>query len=217
MKRLNAGRDEDLLKVLPGLEERARQLLAKERELAGRGDDAGPGRKGGIGTVELVLSGLRRQKRASQGWSAIGWINTDQAHAAGYNAMRHALVDKARARDRRPDGQHAGDLTSEFLAPLIEAGALNLEDLAGEAGFVDELEGVLRSFLEQMEAQRPDLAAVYLRVCLMGDSTEDVARELSITSRAVRFRLSQVRVLVAAHLVKRFPELRERLKPLLKH
>lgn len=209
--RLNAGRGEDLEHIWPGLLERARQLLRKEREASLRDDPDGPARGGRVGTVELVLSGLRRQKRQSQGWSSIGWINTDHAHAAGYRFMQRALLDKGRARANRPDNVEAGDLTSEFLAPLMEAGVLHPEDLGKESAQLRELDQVLQRHLADLEKSRPDLAIVLLLVGYQGRSTEEVGKHLGITSRAVRKRLEVVRPALAALLVEAFPDLQAKL------
>lgn len=209
--RLNAGRDADLNHIWPGLLERARQLLRKEREASLPDDPDGPARGGRVGTVELVLSGLRRQKRKSQGWSAIGWMNTDHAHAATYSAMQRALRDKGRSRARRPDNVEAGDLTSEFLAPLMEAGVLNPGDLGKDSPQLREMDDFLRRHLADLEKSRPDLAVVLLLVGHQGRTTEEVGRHLGITSRAVRKRLVSVRPALAALLVDAFPDLRPRL------
>lgn len=209
--RLNAGRGEDLEHIWPGLLERARQLLRKEREASLRDDPDGPARGGRVGTVELVLSGLRRLKRQSQGWSSIGWINTDHAHAAVYRAMRRALLDKGRARAQRPDNVEAGDLTSEFLAPLMEAGVLHPEDLGKESAQLRELDQVLQRHLADLGEKQPGDAAVFLRVCIQQRPAAEVADELGVTSRTVRNRVCAVRAALAALLVKDSPDLRQRL------
>lgn len=163
----------DASRLWPGLKEGARRLLAAE------------GREGRILPTELALSALRRQKRASQPWSTLRWRNESHFRAAAYRAMTRALKDKFRAAGRRPDRVGAGNLASEYLAPLIQDGALDLSDLIHGDGPETGACSELADALEELRRRHPEVAETLYLVHWKGFTHEETARTTGVSVRTV--------------------------------
>src|SRR5262249_16062888 len=76
----------DLYPFMEEVKAMARGLLRKESSAES------------LQTTALVLTALRRQRRADQDWTTVTWQNRHYFFAAMYNAMQRALLDHGRKR-----------------------------------------------------------------------------------------------------------------------
>jgi DNA-directed RNA polymerase specialized sigma24 family protein len=183
----------DFPRLMSGLKDCASDLLR------------GEGRQGRLTPTELVQSGLRRQKRASQPWSSLRWKNESHFRAATYGHMIRSLKDKMRSANRRPDRVHAGNLASEFLAPLVEEGVLDLDDLIHGDDAPSALQAALAEALDQLRRAHPEIAETIHLVHWRGFTQEETARLMDVDVRTVRNRLQRGYALLLEHLTDNGP------------
>lgn len=187
------------------------QLFTELKRMA-HGILAGEGNQGVVHTTELALSALRRIKFKGTDWSQVTWNHRGHFFGAARQAMRRALIDHARSRIRRPDRNHAGNLASEVLVPLIQQGALRLSDLVVEVAESEEATDAVVAALDELKVAHPEIAEVIEQVFWLGLTQAEIARNLEITDRTVRHRLGIGKGLLLDSLFQKLPDLQSRLK-----
>jgi RNA polymerase sigma factor (sigma-70 family) len=187
---------DDVDGLLGELKAMARGLLAREARRP-------------IQTTGLVLSALRRQKRAGQEWHEVTWENRRQFFAQAYKAMRRALVDYSRQPSRRRE-HLAANLASEFTAPLVEAGTLTPDNLAARAAASPERAEAVERAIEDLHRLYPEqrLGEIVEHYFFGALDQKEIAEMLGVSDRTVRTRLVLAQGLLAEALESEFPELR---------
>src|SRR5262249_4675968 len=161
------------------------QFMADVRAMA-HGLLAHEGREQSLQTTALVLTALRRQRLASQDWSAVTWQNRRYLFGALYLAMERALKDhrRRRAAQKRAAGQpvHLEDMQWSNLPQTLE------EHPA--------LVVALTEALARLAAIHPQWAEVVQHRYYGGLTIEETARMLVISEKTVRRWWERARLLL---------------------
>jgi RNA polymerase sigma-70 factor (ECF subfamily) len=162
------------------------QNLIGELRAMARGLLYAESRSHSITPTALALSALRRAKLQDQDWNDVRWEN--RAHFFGMLmiAMKHALIDRARA----AEAQKRARIT--YLPgndPLIE-------DLATEA--VEQPERIINLYeaLERLKKAGPTLAELLEQHYFMGYSINAMAAYSKLDERTIKRRLDRARVML---------------------
>jgi len=132
-------------------------LLWEELKGAARAVLAQEWNAGTVHTTQLLNSALKKLVPASRDWREVSWANRRHFFADLHQAMRRRLIDYADARNRhkRRILQMEGNLGSEFINPLAESGALNLDRLVETAGANAELAEAVDRALAELDRLYP--------------------------------------------------------------
>lgn len=144
------------------------------------------GRDQSLQTTALVLTALRRQRLATQEWSAVTWQNRRYLFGALYLAMDRALKDhgRRRAAQKRALGQ---------LVYLEDIQWANITQTIEEH---PALVVALLAALQQLAAVHPQWAEVVQHRYYGGLTLEETARMLAINEKTVRRWWERARVLL---------------------
>lgn len=164
-------------------------LWLAELKAAARGLLRLEGNAGSMHTTQLVNSGLRKLCPKAKDWQEVSWKDREAFFKDAFFAMRRVLIDHARRRAARREVQ-AGNLASEFTAPLAAAGALDLDRLVDRATSSAELATAVDQALLDLDAAYPgqQLAEIVQHRLFSGLGQMEVATMLGITDRTVRTR-----------------------------
>jgi RNA polymerase sigma factor (TIGR02999 family) len=142
----------------------ARDLLRRERHAES------------LQTTALVLTALRRQKRADQDWSEVTWQNRQHFFAAVYRAMGRALIDHARKRI----------VQERATGPVVRLEALQLAALPQAVEEEPEQVVALGEALEQLKKEQPEWAEVIEHRYYGGLTIEDTAHAMGKSEATVK-------------------------------
>ena len=180
---------DDVLALMADLKRTARGLLARE------------GNAGSIHTTHLVNSALRKLTPRSRDWEEVTWQDREAFFKAAFFSMRRVLIDHARRRTVRRQVQ-VGGFESKLVAPLVEAGVLNLDRLMDQSGANRELAEAVVEALEGLERRysRDRLGDIVQHSVFFGLNQAEIAGLLGISERTVRTRLKLAYALLAKEL-----------------
>ena len=164
----------DLQNLIGELRAMARALLYTERKLHS------------VTPTALALSALRRAKLQDQDWNDIRWENRAHFFAMLLMAMKHALIDRARAAEAQ----------KRIKMTYLPGNDPLLEDLATEA--VEQPERIINLYeaLEHLKKAGPALAEVLEQHYFMGYSIHEMASYSKLDERTVKRRLNRARVML---------------------
>lgn len=160
---------DDVAAFLAQLKETARALLARE------------GHAGTVHTTQLLNSALKKLNPQHQDWREVSWENREAFFKDAFFAMRRVLIDYARRRAVRR-AVKVGGFETEHLAPLAQAGVLNLDCLVDRAAErADRAEAIDRA-LAELDALYPGkrLAEIVQHREFGGLTYREIARMLDI-------------------------------------
>jgi DNA-directed RNA polymerase specialized sigma24 family protein len=142
----------------------------------------------------LVLTALRRQKRADQEFCEVTWPNRRYFFGAAYRAMERALIDRARQRDRIRQIQ------------TVSLGDLQIDEpMSAVEEHPEQVEALLQALCE-LEQTHPDLAEL-VRYRLYGRLTFAQAAELmDINERTARRYWERAELVLKAEVLKKLNE-----------
>jgi DNA-directed RNA polymerase specialized sigma24 family protein len=144
--------------------------------------------QGSLQTTALVLTALRRQRRADQDWQQVTWPTRQYFFGAMYRAMARALRDHARIRARRrevpvrPEDLQFDDLRQTLDREPMQVVAL-LDALA-------ELQQTHPQWVEALEHR-----------FYGGLTLEETARMMAVDERTIRRWWTRARLILAQRIL----------------
>jgi RNA polymerase sigma factor (TIGR02999 family) len=167
---------EDLYPFMDEVKAMARALLRREHHAEA------------LQTTALVLTAMRRQRLAEQGWSSVTWPNRRYFFGALYRAMERALIDHARARIRgRKNPVRPEDLYHHDPKQAMERDPAQVVALA-EA-------------LAEMRQVQPQWVEIIEHRFYGGLTLEETARMMGVNERTIRRRWDGARLVLAQRIV----------------
>jgi len=154
----------------------------------------------------LVLTGLRRQKRADQAWHEVTWESRERFLGAMYRAMDRALKDHGRhrlAKKRAAQKIAIEDMSSEDLLHIADFQPHELERALSERPEVME---ALAAALATLDSRHPEWALVARHRYYGGLTVEQTAQLMGIAERTVRRHWEKARVLLCDEIVRTLRE-----------
>jgi hypothetical protein len=148
-------------------------------------------------TTALVLTALRRQKRADQDWCAVTWADREHFLAVMYRAMDQALKDHGRrraVRKRRMGTPVPLDTLSREA--LRRTAVLQPQDLLRTLADDPVLIDALTDALTALEQKQPHWAWVAKHRFYGGLTVDQTARMMGVAEVTVRRWWRQARVLL---------------------
>jgi DNA-directed RNA polymerase specialized sigma24 family protein len=148
-------------------------------------------------TTALVLTALRRQKRADQDWRQVTWADREHFLAVMYRAMDQALKDHGRrrgSRTRRMGTPVPLDTLSreEALRTAVLQPHDLLHTLAADHALIDALTDALTA----LEQTQPQWVWVVKHRFYGGLTIDQTARMMGVAEKTVRRWWRQARVLL---------------------
>jgi RNA polymerase sigma factor (TIGR02999 family) len=172
---------EELYPFMEEVKAMARGLLQQEDHAAS------------LQTTALVLTALRRQRRADQDWSTVTWANRHYFFGAMYQAMRRALLDHGRKRA-------AHKRRAEILVGPEELQLLNLPQTLEET---PEQVVALCEALDWLAQHEPQWAAA-LEHRFYGELTlEGTARVMGVSSKTIQRWWQRAQLVLAQEILRR--------------
>jgi RNA polymerase sigma factor (TIGR02999 family) len=164
----------DLQNLIGELRAMARALLRSERKSLS------------VTPTALALSALRRAKLQDQSWDDIRWENRAHFFGVLMIAMRHALVDRARAAAAQ----------KRINVTYVPGNDPLIEDLATEA--VEQPQRIIDLYeaLECLKKAGPALAEVLEQHYFMGYTIDEIATYSNLDERTIKRRLNRARVML---------------------
>jgi DNA-directed RNA polymerase specialized sigma24 family protein len=169
---------EDLYRYMEDLKALARRLLMMERNAS-------------LQTMGLVATALRRLHRQGQAWDTMTWADRHELCRLATVAMKHALIDHARRRQRRARRE-------VLQAPEVLAAVVTLPTLLDKA---PPLVGALGKALERLAHDRPDWEALVAYRFLLGLSVRETAQVMEVDETTIKRRWNRIRPVLAAMIL----------------
>jgi RNA polymerase sigma factor (TIGR02999 family) len=127
-------------------------------------------------TTALLVTALKRLRRADHDWSMVTWPNRAYFFGALRQAMRRALIDHGRAR-------HTQAREAEVLVPPEELPAVDLQRTMGrEPGLI----AALGEALERLEQREPKWAALIEYRMYMGLTLQQTATMMDVSVKTIQ-------------------------------
>lgn len=143
-------------------------------------------------TTALVLTALRRLRRADQDWSEVTWQNRHYFFGAVYTAMGWALIDHGRRR-----------MAKKRAVSVVRLEDLQLHDLPRTVEEAPEQVVALVETLEQLKEEQPEWAEVVEHRYFGGLTSTDTARALGVSKATVDRRWGKARVFLHVEILRR--------------
>ncbi|MBI3911533.1 MAG: RNA polymerase subunit sigma [Armatimonadetes bacterium] len=143
-------------------------------------------------TTALVLTALRRLRRAEQDWSEVTWQNRHYFFGAVYTAMGRALIDHGRRR-----------MAKKRAVSVVRLEDLQLHDLPRTVEEAPEQVVALVETLEQLKEEQPEWAEVVEHRYFGGLTSTDTARALGVSKATVDRRWGKARVFLHVEILRR--------------
>lgn len=163
-------------------------------------------------SLELVLSGLRRQKRTDQEWSEVTWQNREHFLAVMYLAMDHALKDHGRRRGaRKCKGQQWVALDDIAPDQWLSVAQYQPQDLGHmfdnpNLALNEILAATLADALTQLDTRHPEWAQIVRHRYYARLTIEQTARMMGMSERTVRRNWEKARILLHDEIVTKLRE-----------
>ena len=185
---------DDVAALQDELKRTARALLARE------------GNAGTVHTTQLLNSALKKLNPKTRDWREVSWENREAFFKDAFFAMRRVLISYARRPGRKKEVK-AGGFESEHLAPLAQAGVLNLDRLVDHAAERADLAEAIDSALAELDRLYPGqrLAEIVQHRAFDRLGQAEIARMLNISERTVRTREKLAYGLLRHELAEFFP------------
>jgi RNA polymerase sigma factor (TIGR02999 family) len=172
---------DDLYPFMEEVKAMARALLRQEHHAAS------------VQTTALVLTALRRQRRADQDWSTVTWANRRYFLGAMYQAMQRALLDQGRKRA-------ATKRRAEVLVRPEDLQLLNLPQALEET---PEQVVALCEALDWLTQHEPQWAAALEHRFYGGLTLEDTARVMGVSSKTIQRWWQRAQLVLAQEILRR--------------
>lgn len=140
----------------------------------------------------LVLTALRRLRRAEQDWSEVTWQNRHYFFGAMYTAMKRALIDHGRKR-----------MAQKRAVSVVRLEDLQFYDLPRTVEEAPEQVVALVETLEQLEKDHPEWAEVVEHRYFGGLTSQDTARALGVSKATVDRMWGRARVFLYDEILRR--------------
>jgi len=146
-------------------------------------------------TTALVLTALRRQRRANQPWSEVKWCDRGEFLRAMHGAMTHALIDYARKRQR------------DRLLPVSQfiPEDFHFEDIVVYVERQPDLAEAMTHALAMLEHVNAEWAELARHRLFSGYTFEETAKIMGLSDRTLRRWWRRARVLLADEIGRRLP------------
>ncbi len=179
----------DVAAFQEALKRDARALLARE------------GNAGTVHTTQLLNSALKKLLPKGRDWREVSWENREAFFKDAHFAMRRLLIDYARRRKAR-NVVKAGSFDSEGIAPLVAAGALNLDRLVDQTSERAELAEAVDRALDKLDRLNPGqrLAEIVQHRCFERLTQQEIGKMLGESADTVRKREHRAYGLLAHEL-----------------
>ncbi len=179
----------DVAAFQEALKRDARALLARE------------GNAGTVHTTQLLNSALKKLLPKGRDWREVSWGNREAFFKDAHFAMRRLLIDYARRRKAR-NVVKAGSFDSEGIAPLVAAGALNLDRLVDQTSERAELAEAVDRALDKLDRLNPGqrLAEIVQHRCFERLTQQEIGKMLGESADTVRKREHRAYGLLAHEL-----------------
>ena len=179
----------DVAAFQEALKRDARALLAQE------------GNAGTVHTTQLLNSALKKLLPKGRDWREVSWENREAFFKDAHFAMRRLLIDYARRRKAR-NVVKAGSFDSEGIAPLVAAGALNLDRLVDQTSERAELAEAVDRALDKLDRLNPGqrLAEIVQHRCFERLTQQEIGKMLGESADTVRKREHRAYGLLAHEL-----------------
>ncbi len=179
----------DVAAFQEALKRDARALLARE------------GNAGTVHTTQLLNSALKKLLPKGRDWREVSWENREAFFKDAHFAMRRLLIDYARRRKAR-NVVKAGSFDSEGIAPLVAAGALNLDRLVDQTSERAKLAEAVDRALDKLDRLNPGqrLAEIVQHRCFERLTQQEIGKMLGESADTVRKREHRAYGLLAHEL-----------------
>lgn len=158
-------------------------------------------------SLELVLSGLRRQKRTDQEWKEVSWQNREHFLATMYLAMDRALKDHGRRRAAHKCKGHQW-VTLEHISPdqwlsVAQYQPQDVEHTIDTPSPVlnEMLAAMFADALTQLETRHPEWAKIVRHRYYALLTIEQTAQLMGMSERTVRRHWEKARILLHDEIV----------------
>lgn len=148
-------------------------------------------------TTALVLTALRRQRRADQDWGDVTWENRKFFFGAVYTAMKRSLIDHGRQRQAQK---------RTLIRNEVRLDNLLLENISQAVEEAPEQIIALEQALEELRETDPEGAELIEHRYYGGLTEEETARAMGISRSTVRRKWSKVRLLLHDEIIRRLNE-----------
>ena len=185
---------DDVAALQDELKRTARAMLARE------------GNAGTVHTTQLLNSALKKLNPKTRDWHEVSWENREAFFKDAFFAMRRVLISYSRRPGRKKEVK-AGGFESEHIAPLAQAGVLNLDRLVDHAAERAELAEAMDRAFAELDRLYPGkhLAEIVQHLSFEHLTQTEIAAMLEISVRTVYERRELAYGLLRQELAEYFP------------